>query len=216
MTDVAGRSRFTGQIAGLGSTSGIRVVVGRWTASPWGPFADVMVERPDGHRVLLAPTPRVRDFVAGTYAFDETRVEPVAVVAAPVAWSVRTPSLELFLTIGARMPLGRLLRVVPARVATAPWWAAAVDPVARLVVPGVRTRGTAREGRREWYGATDLRRVTAAAGRFDGVALGGLAPVDPPCTFGFASAPRDPSVTDLVTTVAERCAPGSSDHDTLN
>ena len=32
---------------------------------------------------------------------------------------------------------------------------AAVDPVARVVMRGVRTRGSAGHGRREWYGATD-------------------------------------------------------------
>jgi hypothetical protein len=66
---------------------------------------------------------------------------------------------------------------------------------------GVRTRGTAREGRREWYGATDLRLVTSASGSFDGSPLGTLAPVDPPCRFGFSSTPRTPSVTSVVTTI---------------
>src|SRR5690606_39583710 len=40
--------RFRGRIAGWGTASGTRVVVGRWDASPFGAFADVMVERPDG------------------------------------------------------------------------------------------------------------------------------------------------------------------------
>ena len=38
------RHRFDGRIAGVGSGSGVRLVVGRWDAGPWGPFADVMVE----------------------------------------------------------------------------------------------------------------------------------------------------------------------------
>ena len=56
--------RFRGAIAGVGSTSGVRVVVGRWDESPYGAFADVMVETVSGHRVLLAPTAEVADFVA--------------------------------------------------------------------------------------------------------------------------------------------------------
>jgi hypothetical protein len=67
----------------------------------------------------------------------------------------------------------------------------------------VRTRGVARAGRREWYGATDAHGVRALTGSFDGCDLGGLRPVDPPCRFGFTSTPRRPSVTSVVTTVDE-------------
>ena len=76
-----------------------------------------------------------------------------------------------------------------------------VDPVARIVLRGVRTRGTAGQGRREFYGATDLRSVLSAEGELDGIPLGELAPVDPPCRFGFSSTPRQPSVTTVVTTI---------------
>jgi hypothetical protein len=68
---------------------------------------------------------------------------------------------------------------------------------------GVRTRGVARAGRREWYGATDARELTSLSGSFDGAGLGSLAPVDPPCRFGFSSTPRRPTVTTVVTTVEE-------------
>ncbi len=158
------RERFTGRIAGVGSTSGVRVVVGRWDGSPWGAFADVMVEDAAGHRVLLAPDERVRDFVSATYTFDEHVLEPVSVTDAGDGWEVTTPSLSLRLALGGRTPLGVLLGLVPARVATAPAWCTAVDPVARLVVRGVRTRGTAGNDRREWYGATSVRAVTSVAG----------------------------------------------------
>ena len=62
-------------------------------------------------------------------------------------------------------------------------------------MPGVRTAGVARPGRREYYGALDLCRVVGLSGRFDGADLGGLAPMQPACDFGFSSAPRTPSVT---------------------
>ncbi len=75
------------------------------------------------------------------------------------------------------------------------------DPVARLALPGVRTRGSAGGGRRETYGATDLRRVTGISGRWRGSDLGHLAPVDPDPGFGFGSTPRCPGVTSIVTTV---------------
>ena len=72
------RDRFDGQIAGVGTTSGLRAVVGSWAAGPWGAFADVMVERPDGERLLLAPSPQVADLVASTYRFDRVVLTPVA------------------------------------------------------------------------------------------------------------------------------------------
>jgi hypothetical protein len=82
-------------------------------------------------------------------------------------------------------------------------FATLADPVARVVLRGVRTRGVARAGRREYYGATDVRSVSWVAGRFDGVELGRLAPVEPPCRFGFSSTPRRPSVTSVTTTITD-------------
>jgi hypothetical protein len=195
------RQRFHGRIAGVGSTSGVRVVIGHWTRSPFGEFADAMVQTADRHRVLLAPDQQVCDFVSQTYVFDDVRIEPFTVTRHGGDWRVDARSLTLRLRTGRRLPVGHLLRLVPAALATSPAWAAAVDPVARRLMPGVRTAGEARQGRREYYGALDLCRVVGLGGRFDGVDLGGLAPLQPPCDFGFSSAPRTPSVTRLVTTV---------------
>lgn len=195
------RQRFHGRITGVGSTSGVRVVVGHWHETPMGAFADAMVETAAGHRVLLSPRQEVADFIAATYTFDEIRIEAFEVTEDGDRRHVRSPSLTLDLTVGRRAPLGWLLRVVPSRVSTAPWWCALTDPVARVVLRGVRTRGTAGGRRTEWYGATDTHAVTAASGSFDGAPLGELAPVDPPCRFGFSSTPRRPSSTDVVTTI---------------
>ncbi len=201
--------RFAGHIAGTGSTSGTRVVVGRWHTSPLGAFADAMVETADGHRVLLAPDEQVAAFVRDTYAFDEVRIEPVQVTAwgpgggvgRGARWALRSPSLRLDLQVGRRTPLGVLLRAVPPPVATSPAWCVVTDPVARAVLPRVRTRGSARTGRREYYGATDTRHLAAAGGRFDGADLGGMAAVRPATRFGFSSVPPRPSLTTVVTTV---------------
>lgn len=221
--------RFRGRIAGWGTESGTRVVVGRWDASPFGAFADVMVERPDGERLLLAPSPRVADLVASTYRFDRVVLTPVAVTdgtagatrVPPAAgresatgaaasrvfgpdWHVVAGPLEARLVVGARTSLGHVLRAVPRRVMTSRHLTALTDPVARVLLRGVRTRGSAGPGRAEHYGATDVHALVAAATTWDGKLLGDLRDVDPPVRFGFGSTPRRPSVTDVVTTIVVR------------
>lgn len=252
---------FRGRIAGWGTTSGTRVVVGRWDVSPFGAFADVMVERPDGERVLLAPTAEVAALVASTYTFDRVEVVPVSVTdeagtgappsgaagtvalpsgeagtgtgappsgeaetgtrtppsgeagtgapqsgaggsgAAPSPWLAVAGPLEARLVVGQRTGLGRALRAVPDRLAASRRFTAVTDPVARALLHGVRTRGSAGAGRVEHYGATDVHGIVDAGTTWDGEPLGGLAPVDPPVRFGFGSTPRRPAVTDVVTTI---------------
>ena len=195
--------RFRGEIAGFGTTSGHRVVVGRWPWSPFGPFADVMHEAPDGVRTLLAPSDRVAEFVAGTYTFDRVMIVPVTADRSADRLGVEAGDLVADLTTGTRTGLGWALRAVPPPVARAAWWCALIDPVARRVVRGVRTHGTAGNGRYEWYGATDQHRIVAVRATLDGVDLGALSDVWPPVRFGFGSAPRRPSVVAVTTTVRE-------------
>ncbi len=96
------RLRFDGWIAGVGTSSGVRLVVGHWPRSPFGAFSDVMVEHPDGERVLLAPDRRIADFVAATYRFDRVEVVPVAVAVAGDTWAVEAGALRLRLRAGRR------------------------------------------------------------------------------------------------------------------
>ena len=99
--------RFDGWIAGVGTTCGLRAVVGRWLRSPLGPFADVMVERADGHRILLAPTAEVAAYVSATYRFDEVRIVPVAVSQDDGRWEVAAGPLG-GPRVEARSPTGLL------------------------------------------------------------------------------------------------------------
>ncbi|MCF7549912.1 MULTISPECIES: hypothetical protein [Pseudonocardia] len=193
--------RFDGWISGLGTPAGLRVVVGHWPRSPLGSFTDVMVERPDGHRLLLAPSEPVAEFVTATYTFDEVRLGPVVHVERGDRRQVTAGPLECAWRVGGRGALGWLLRAVPGPLQTDPRWVAAIDVVARRVLPGVRTVGSAGQGRREYYCARDLHRVTSAVVRWDGVDQGGLAPVDPPVRFGFGSTPATPAHTRITTLV---------------
>ncbi|MFI7498242.1 hypothetical protein ACIBVL_06930 [Streptomyces sp. NPDC049687] len=194
--------RFDGWIGGLGTSSGTRVVLGHWRRSPFGPFSDVMLERADGERLLLAPTRETADFIGGTYTFDTVRVVPVRVSVADDTWSVTAGSLDLRFVTGRRGLLGLLLRGVPTALARRPAWSALTDRPARVLLPGVRTRGSAGAGRHEWYAARDLRPIRAVWAFWEGVGLGGAAPVEPPVRFGFGSVPRRPSLTRVTTTVA--------------
>jgi hypothetical protein len=198
----AQRLRFDGWILGTGTASGTRLVVGHWPRSPLGAMSDVMVQRPDGHRVLLAPGPEVAAFVTATYTFDEVRLVPV-VVGRPddAAWTVDAGPLRLRLRTGRRPALGRLLHAVPSRLARTPAWVGLLDRPARLAT-GLRTKGSAGNGRTEWYGVQDLHAVTEVQATWDGEELGPVAPVRPPVTFGFGSVPPWPSVVRVTTTVA--------------
>ncbi|WP_182047935.1 hypothetical protein [Curtobacterium sp. ME26] len=195
--------RFRGRITGVGTTSGVRFVVGMWERSPFGAFTDVFVEQPDGSSVLLAPDEIVAAYVSGTYRFDTVSVVDVDARRTARGIELDAGPLRATIDVGAISPLGRVLRIVPKPVARDPRWLRAIDPVARLVAPGAGTAGTAGGGRREYYGVTGAHDVTAVTGTWAGEPLGTLAPLDPPVAFGFASMPRVPQVVDVETTIRE-------------
>ncbi|MFJ6700603.1 hypothetical protein ACIQM4_31785 [Streptomyces sp. NPDC091272] len=185
----------------MGTSSGTRIVVGHWPRTPYGPFSDVMLERPDGERLLLAPTEDTARFIRETYTFDTVHVVPVHVRVEGDTWTVAAGELDLRFTVGRRGPLGLLLRAVPGALARRPAWIALIDRPARLFLDGVRTRGSAGGGRREWYGAQDLRPVVALSAAYGADDLGTGAPVEPLVRFGFGSVPRRPGLTRVTTTV---------------
>ncbi|RAX15505.1 hypothetical protein DC347_16330 [Pseudarthrobacter sp. AG30] len=194
---------FDGHIAGIGTASGLRAVVGIWQDSPFGSFADVMVQQPSGHRLLLAPRPDVAEFIAATYTFDEVRLVDVSAMLGERALRVDAGPLAIRAVTGARTFLGTALRAVPRRLAVHPRWLSAVSPLAALAAPGARTYGTAGSGRAEYYGVSDLHHVTSAVVRWEGADAGTLAPIRPAVTFGFSSVPPRPSVARVRTTVVQ-------------
>lgn len=195
------RLRFDGWIAGLGTTSGTRIVVGRWRRTPFGSFTDVMIEDSSGHRTLLAPRAEVADFIAATYTFDEIKIVHVGVTQKRREWAVTAGELHLAFELGRRTKIGWLLKLVPGPLAARPAWVALIDRPAGMIMKGVRTKGSAGNGRREWYGARDLQPITAAVAWLDRSDLGGLAQVVPPVRFGFGSVPPAPALVRVTTTV---------------
>ncbi len=138
-----------------------------------------------------------------TYTFDEVVTGPVQVVGQGRVVRVHGPDLDVGFTVGGRTLLGRLLELVPRRLATSSRWLGLIDPAARRILKGVRTKGSAGGGRSEFYGAYGLHRIDCVFGTWRGTDLGTLAPVDPPVRFGFGSTPRQPVVTSLVTTIRD-------------
>ncbi|WP_309134427.1 hypothetical protein [Cellulomonas sp.] len=191
------RLTLDGHIAGAGTQEGTRIVVGRWLRSPLGAFADVMVERPDGTRVLLAPDEDVAALVTRLYTFDAVHVVDVRVAADRAArtWTVEAGPLDARLTLGGRTPVGHLLSSLPRAVTGSAVTSGLVAGVAAVVLPGVRTRGSGVDGTPERYAAHDQHALVAVDARWGDRTLGGLRPVAPPVRFGFSSVPERPSVT---------------------
>ena len=204
------RLRFSGRIAGFGTASGTRVVLGLWESTPFGAFADAMIERPDGHRILIAPTDEVADFIGSTYSFDEVRLAPVAWHRVAGGLDATAGPLSIALRLGGLTPLGRLLRVVPRPLAEHPAWLTAISPVASLLVRGVSTAGSAGHGRREYYGVRAIRSILGVSASLDNADLGALGPLSPPVRFGFSSAPAAPAIVDVTTTITLPRTPGAA------
>jgi hypothetical protein len=192
---------FDGHIAGLGTVSGLRAVVGLWTQSPFGPIADAMVQLPSGHRILLAPTAEVAEFIGEVYNFDETRIVPLTAGHAAGRLSVDAGPLRIRAGLGARTRLGVAARLVPRTLAMHPSWLRAISPLAARIVPGVRTAGTAKGGRQEFYGVTDLHSIESASVSWDGADAGALSAIRPAVGFGFSSVPPAPSLARVRTTI---------------
>jgi hypothetical protein len=204
------RERFTGWIAGLGTDTGYRVVIGHWARSPYGAVTDVMVEDPAAQRTLYAPTLQLVEFLSAAYRFDDVQVAPCRAQRSGRCWAVQAGPLQVSFIVGGRSLLGWLLWAMPAPLARTTWWVDLLDLPARWLLPGVRTRGRTRDGRRQWYGAQDLHPIIAADTTLHGRDLGALRAVHPPVSFGFGSVPQRPSLVD-VTTMIEAVRPGSGD-----
>jgi hypothetical protein len=204
----ADRLVFDGHILGASFASGDRLVAGRWHASPLGSFADVMWCRPDGTRILLAPTETVGDFVTRHYPFDEVRIGHVRVERDEGIVGVDAGPIAARLTPRPPGLASHLLRLRPRALRTERAWIAFEDTVLRpalgsLFGPNaraIRTRGVTREGARERYAIHDFLEADATAS-VDGADLGPVAPC-PPAGFGFSEFPDGAAIV-RVTSIFE-------------
>jgi len=190
---------FDGHIIGASFASSDRFVAGRWRRSPFGPFADLMWCRPDGHRVLFAPNALIGAFIARHYAFDEVRIEQVRIERDAVVEVVaETGAIRLALRPNAPGVASRLLALRPRRLRTARRWISFEDRLLRPIVRplfaagGVRSTGVTLAGTREWYAIHDFRAAEASAS-IGGSDLGHPAPCGP-ARFGFSEFPAVPAL----------------------
>lgn len=174
-----------GVITSVGFESGDRFVIGDWKRGPIGPMTDIMWARPDGERVLLAPSCEVADFVSAIYAFDRVWVVPFTVSSRPGALRVAAGTVRIGVDGGPPIPIP----------GPRPSWVTRYveQPIARVLL-GVSTYGVSPTGVEEWYRALALRWVTDARAWLFGKDLGAMTEVDPPVGVGFTEPPRRPSM----------------------
>jgi hypothetical protein len=138
------QERFSGWIAGLGTASGHRLVVGHWPTSPFGMVTDVMVEDPGGHRTLYAPTPQLAAFLGAAYRFDDVQVVPCSARRSGPDWMVQAGPLQLSFTIGRRTSWAGCCGRSPPRWPEPPGgWACWTSPPAGCYPGSARAAGPA-------------------------------------------------------------------------
>lgn len=137
-------------------------------------------------RELIAPNEEVGAYVCETYQFDQVTLSDVHVARTSSKWVIATDRSRLSATFGRRRLLGYPLRLVRGPLIH-PVTARLSTPLARRLVEGVQTHGSAGHGAHEYYVAQDLRRVATLSGSWEGEPIGVLAPVTPAPQFGFSS-----------------------------
>jgi hypothetical protein len=211
---VADLLRFDGWILGASFASGHTFVFGRWHASPFGGFADLMRLDPDGTRTLVAPLAEVERFVDAHYRFDRVERAPVTVDRTGDRIVATAGDLTLELDLEQRGLVSLLLRMRPEPLRTSPTWIGVEDLLFRpLVAPllggggGIHARGTTRGGARQWYGIHDLRWARARA-RLGDRDLGAAVAPAVAADFGASEFPRRPALV-RVTSLIERVGAGT-------
>jgi hypothetical protein len=201
---------FTGCITAGGFTGGDDVVVGCWRSSPIGPLVDVMWVRPDGERVLLAPSEEARRYVADLYAFDRAEVVPITGGWDGRIVRVDAGPLQVRFEAGDRDWRSWLFSARPRPLRRSPSWIRVEDVLGRPFVgriiggaDGVRAAGVAPGGQRERYGVDDWRPVVDGALTVERRDGGALRPLERNLGVGLSSFPTRPAVVHVGTLIEQ-------------
>ena len=181
---------FQGRITSSGFQTGDRIVVGAWNASPFGNFTDIMWAKPDGTRVLIAPTQEIADYVTAMYSFDEVILEEIVSKEEGRSLSVKCNSMDLQFSWkrGIAIPFKRSLLFI-----------ATVELFFAKLIFSTRTYGLTRNNRREWYAIDRVSNLSDASATIVGEDVGVMTPMHPPCKFGFSEAPKKPASCEVRT-----------------
>ena len=175
---------FSGRITSSGFDSGDRIVVGAWKTSKFGEFTDIMWAKPDGTRVLIAPTQEIADYVTDMYTFDEVILENITTTQGGRNLKIYCSSMELEFTWnrGFSIPFKRSL-----------FFISTVELFFAKLLFSTRTYGITKNNRKEWYAIDRVSKVIQATAKIKGIDVGSLSPMNEPCKFGFSEAPKKPS-----------------------
>ena len=181
---------FQGRITSSGFQTGDRIVVGAWNSSPFGNFTDIMWAKPDGTRVLIAPTQEIADYVTAMYSFDEVILEEIVSKEEGRCLTVKCKSMDLQFSWkkGFAIPFKRSLLFI-----------ATVELFFARLIFSTRTYGLTRNNRREWYAIDRVSNLSQASAKIGGNNVGNMAPMNPPCKFGFSEAPKKPASCEVRT-----------------
>ena len=174
---------FKGRVISSGFQTGDMVVIGDWSDSPQGAFTNLMWAKPDGTRVLIAPSEELGDFVSSLYSFDEVIVSPMEIERTEKSIEVECDLGRVCMKWGLNVPLP---------FSRPRWFIANIEaPFARLFF-GTKTHGTTRNGRKEWYHVRGLSRMKSVELELDGRSTKQMTGMAPSACFGFSNPPRMP------------------------
>ena len=174
---------FKGRVISSGFQTGDMVVIGDWSDSPQGAFTNLMWAKPDGTRVLIAPSEELGDFVSSLYSFDEVIVSSMEIERTEKSIEVECDLGRVCMKWGLNVPLP---------FSRPRWFIANIEaPFARLFF-GTKTHGTTRNGRKEWYHVRGLSRMKSVELELDGRSTKQMTGMAPSACFGFSNPPRMP------------------------
>lgn len=174
---------FKGRVISSGFRTGDMVVIGDWRESPHGAFTNLMWAKPDGTRVLIAPSEELGDFVSSLYSFEKVIVSPMEIERTEKSIEVKCDLGRVYMQWGMTIPLP---------FSRPRWFIANVEaPFARLFF-GTKTHGTTRNGRKEWYHVRGLSRMKSVELELDGRSTKQMTGMAPSACFGFSNPPRMP------------------------
>ena len=149
---------FKGRVISSGFQTGDMVVIGDWRDSPHGAFTNLMWAKPDGTRVLIAPSKELGEFVSSLYSFDEVIVSTMKIKRAENSIEVNCDLGRVSMQWGVTIPIP---------FSRPHWFIANVEaPFARLFF-GTKTHGITRNGRKEWYQVRGFARIKSAGLELD-------------------------------------------------